>query len=187
MSPTPKERILTVASRRQLAGGAEAVSMRSIASSLGVTATSIYRHFRDKDHLLDAIVEAGFASLLTHLQRRRSPGVIAVMDSFLDFALAQPRLYALMFLRQRDRVRVFPADFAAHRSPTFDLLRDAVEREMKAGRMRRDDSLEVTLTVWSLGHGLVSMYTLGRFGNDPAAFRRIFRRSVRRLYRGLQS
>ena len=185
--PTAKEKILSVAARKQLRGGAEAVSMRGIASSLGVTATSIYRHFRDKDQLLDAIVDSGFATLLTYLHRRRNPGVLAVTDAFLDFALEQPRLYALMFLRQRERVRVFPADFAAHRSPTFDVLRESVEREIRGGKLRRDNSLEITLTVWSHCHGLISMFTLGRFGDDPAVFRRIFNRSVRRLYRGLES
>ena len=162
--------------------------MRGIASSLGVTATAIYRHYRDKSELLDAIVEAGFTSLMTALQKRKkNPSVLEIIDNFFDFALEQPRLYELMFLRQRDRIRVFPADFAAHRSPTFDLLRDAVEREMARGTMRRDNSLEVALTVWSHAHGLISMYTLGRFGNDSAGFRKLFRRSVRRLYRGLTS
>lgn len=184
---TAKQRILSVAARKQLHGGEDAVSMRSIASTLGVTATSIYRHFRDKDQLLDAIVESGFDSLLTYLQRKRNPGVLAVMDAFLDFALEQPRLYDLMFLRQRDRVRVFPDDFAAHRSPSFDVVRESVEREMRSGALRRDKSLEVTLTIWSHAHGLISMFTLGRFGSDAAAFRAIFKRSVRRLYRGLES
>ena len=186
MALTARARILSAAARQHLHGGAHGLSMRGVADEVGVTATAIYRHFRDKDALLDAIVESGFASLLACLtQRSRTPRVLEVMDRFLDFALEQPRLYDLMFLRQREAVRVFPGDFAAHKSATFDLLRDAIEREMAAGALRRDQSLEVALTVWSAGHGLVSMYTLGRFGTDRTRFRQIFRRSMRRLYRGL--
>ncbi|HWW59723.1 MAG TPA: WHG domain-containing protein, partial [Thermoanaerobaculia bacterium] len=73
----------------------------------------------------------------------------------------------------------------AHRSATFDLLRTAVEEDMAAGRMRRDDTLETALTIWAHAHGLISMFTLGRFGDDAAAFRKLYARSMRRLITGL--
>lgn len=38
-------------------GGLEAVSLRRLASVLGVTPMAIYRHVRDKDHLLDLMAE----------------------------------------------------------------------------------------------------------------------------------
>jgi AcrR family transcriptional regulator len=38
--------------------GLEALSMRRLAAELGVAAMSLYRYFRDKDELLDAVVEA---------------------------------------------------------------------------------------------------------------------------------
>ncbi|HEV2814390.1 MAG TPA: TetR/AcrR family transcriptional regulator [Solirubrobacteraceae bacterium] len=41
--------------------GVESVSMRRLAAELGVTAMAIYRHFRDKDELIDAIVETAVA------------------------------------------------------------------------------------------------------------------------------
>jgi len=159
--------------------------MRNIAGKLGVTPTALYRHYRDKEAVMAAVVEEGFALLLDYLTRGGAPGVLAFMERFLDFALDQPGLYDIMFLRARRDVRKYPDDFAAHRSPTFDALRQAVELEMRDGRLRRDDTLETTLTIWSHAHGLISMFTLGRFGDDAAAFRRIYRNAVRRLYRGV--
>jgi AcrR family transcriptional regulator len=41
--------------------GADTLSMRRLAAELGVTPMAIYRHFRDKDELIDAIVEAAVA------------------------------------------------------------------------------------------------------------------------------
>jgi AcrR family transcriptional regulator len=183
----PKKRILAAATRLHTQDGLDGVSMRTIATELGVSPMSIYRHFRNKEALLDAIVDAGFALLVDYLGRRggKKPRPLPIIESFADFALEEPRLYELMFLRRRQNVRVFPDDFAARRSRAFDLIRDSVQREMDAGRMRRDNALETGLTIWAHAHGLISMYTLGRFGSDRGAFRKLFTRSMKRLHHGL--
>jgi AcrR family transcriptional regulator len=165
--------------------GDAGVSMRNIAGKLGVTPTALYRHYRDKEAVMAAVVAEGFALLVEYLTRSSTPGVLDFMQRFLDFALDEPGLYDIMFLRARRDVRRYPEDFAAHRSPSFDALRTAVEQEMRNGKLRRDNALETTLTIWSHAHGLISMYTLGRFGDDAEAFRSIYRSSVRRLYRGV--
>jgi AcrR family transcriptional regulator len=177
--------IVTVARRLHASHGDAGVSMRNIAGKLGVTPTALYRHYRDKEAVMAAMVEEGFALLLEYLGRGGEPGVLDFMQRFLDFALDQPGLYDIMFLRARRDVRRYPEDFAAHRSPAFDALRRAVESEMRDGKLRRDDALETTLTIWSHAHGLISMFTLGRFGDDAEAFRVIYRNAVRRLYRGI--
>lgn len=182
-----KTRILGIAAKMHARDGIDNLSMRAVAARLGVTPMALYKHFANKDDLVEAIAEGGFALLGSYLERRsrRQPKALALIDHFLDFALDEPRLYELMFLRRRPRQRTFPADFAAHRSPSFDLLRAAVEEDMAANRMRRDDTLETALTIWTHAHGLISMFTLGRFGDDAAAFRKLYTRSMRRLFTGL--
>jgi AcrR family transcriptional regulator len=177
--------ILDAARRLHDDQGDGGVSMRNIAAELGVSATAIYRHYRNKEAVMAAVVEQGFALLVDYLTRDGKPDVIDFMMRFLDFALDEPRLYDVMFLRARRDVRRYPEDFAAHKSPSFDAARQAVEREMAEGTLRRDNALETTLTIWSHAHGLISMFTLGRFGDDAAAFRLIYRRAIRRLYRGI--
>jgi len=181
----PRKKILLAATRRAREGAD--VSLRSIATELNVTPMSIYRHFTDKEALLATVVDSGFQLLTEYLTRRtgRKRRVLGVIGHFLDFALEEPRLYELMFLQRRKNVRIFPRDFAAHRSIAFDVLRNAVIEEMADGRMRRDNDLETTLTIWAHAHGLISMFTLGRFGDDQAAFRRLYDRSMQRLYRGI--
>jgi AcrR family transcriptional regulator len=51
-----RERILEVARELAAREGIEAISMRRLAQQLGVWPMSVYRHFRDKDDLLDAVV-----------------------------------------------------------------------------------------------------------------------------------
>jgi AcrR family transcriptional regulator len=177
--------ILNAARRLHDHHGDDGVSMRNIAAELGVSATAIYRHYRNKEAIMAAVVEQGFALLHDYLTRDGRPDVLDFMQRFLDFALDEPRLYDVMFLRARRDIRRYPEDFAAHKSSTFDAAREAVEREMRDGKLRRDNTLEATLTIWSHAHGLISMFTLGRFGDDAAAFRLIYRRAIRRLYRGI--
>lgn len=51
------ETVVDAAVRIADVGGLEAVSLRRLASVLGVTPMAIYRHVRDKDHLLDLMAD----------------------------------------------------------------------------------------------------------------------------------
>ena len=44
-------------------GGAEAVSLRDLTQSLGVSRAAPYRHFEDRDALLAAVAARGFEDL----------------------------------------------------------------------------------------------------------------------------
>ena len=178
-----KTRILDAAKQLHDEQGIDAVSMRNVADIVGVVPAAIYRHFRNKDELLDAMVEAGFALLETYLE---GTNVKKLMLGFVRFALEQPRLYPLMFLRRRAKARRFPDDFRAGKSATFNILRSAVDGAMKRGEYRRDDSFETALTIWVHAHGLISMYTLGRFTGGDDEFLRYYDRSMRRILNGIR-
>jgi len=51
------ERVVDAALRAADEGGLEAVSLRRLAAALEVTPMAIYRHVRNKSHLLDLMVE----------------------------------------------------------------------------------------------------------------------------------
>jgi AcrR family transcriptional regulator len=55
--PLSKERVLLAAVELADRGGIEALSMRKLGQELGVDAMALYRHVRNKDDLLDGIVE----------------------------------------------------------------------------------------------------------------------------------
>ena len=56
-TPLSKERVLLAAVDLADRGGIEALSMRKLGQELGVEAMALYRHVRDKDDLLDGIVD----------------------------------------------------------------------------------------------------------------------------------
>ena len=56
-APLTRERVLQAAVELADRGGIEALSMRKLGQELGVDAMALYRHVRDKDDLLDGLVE----------------------------------------------------------------------------------------------------------------------------------
>ena len=88
--------------------GESALSLRRLASNLGVSRTAPYNHFENKDALLAAVAEEGFrrfekAMMDTRRRQRDSTGnetVRALVQAYLKFALKNPEYYDLMYGRK---------------------------------------------------------------------------------------
>jgi AcrR family transcriptional regulator len=152
---------------------------------------AIYRHYRDRDALLNAIADEGFRELSDRLSRVRREGdferrLMRLGEIYLDHALENPRLFELMFLKPRGGARQFPTDFQAGASPTANVMADLVREAMKAGYFRRDDVWEIVFEIGALSHGLIMLYLGGRFGLSASRFRSFYYRSFRRYMRGIR-
>jgi AcrR family transcriptional regulator len=170
--------------------GADAVTMRRVAKSVGITPMALYRHFTDRDGLLNALADAGFEELTARLANTAMPPhteqrLMRILDVFLDFALAKPRLFELMFLRPRAGARQFPEDFRAGRSPTAKFAAEALEHGMKQGVFRKDDVWEIAFETGAMLQGLVMLYVGGRVGTSAQEFRALCHRAFRRYLHGI--
>ncbi len=67
MSTDTRERILDAAEGIARAKGLEAVSMRGIAEIVGLTAPAAYRHFRNKEELIEALLRRGYSGFIEGL------------------------------------------------------------------------------------------------------------------------
>jgi AcrR family transcriptional regulator len=191
MSADTATEILDAARSIFEAEGVEAVTMRRVAERVGITAMAIYRHFPSRNALIARIADGGFADLAAQWQARPRSGtwrerLLALFDAYLDYALKQPRMFDLMFAQPRTDARRYPQDFRAGRSPTANLLADAIEEGMQAGALRRDDLWEVAMSVTALAHGLITLKSGGRFALSQKAFRVLYRQSLERLLHGLE-
>lgn len=176
--------------------GPEAVTMRRVAEAVGITAMAIYHHFPDRQALLTFITDREFDKLVDHMRadmralpRKATPitRVLRVMDYYVDYSFAHPRVFDYVFSRNRDDARRYPGDFRAGRSPTINLVAETVSDAMQAGVLRKDDKWEVAMDLWAFAHGYVALYRAGRFALDEAGFRTLLRRSFRRYIDGLKS
>jgi AcrR family transcriptional regulator len=130
-----RERILKAAADLLTEGGADAVSTRAVGAAAGVGAPTLYRLFGDKQGLLDAVTSYGFARYLADKQALAPTGdpvedLRRGWDLHIDFALAQPAFYALMYGTVRPGAR--PAAAA----DTYRILIGMMERAARAGRLR---------------------------------------------------
>src|ERR1700748_2828918 len=105
------------ASRRLLdKEGVETVPMRRVAAAVGITAMAVYRHYADRQGLLNALADEGFEELAQRLAAVRQTGSLGerltrLFDVNLMFGLENPRLFELMFLSPREGARHFPRGF----------------------------------------------------------------------------
>ncbi|NWG18108.1 MAG: TetR/AcrR family transcriptional regulator [Chloroflexi bacterium] len=78
-----KEDILLAAADVLQRNGYEATTMKDIAAEVNLTAASLYHHFRNKDALLLAVLEAGIEHILSQIEP------IAVSSYASDYKLRQ--------------------------------------------------------------------------------------------------
>jgi AcrR family transcriptional regulator len=172
--------------------GPEAVSMRRVASAVGITPMAIYHHFPDREALLNTVTDREFAKLLAHIQAHPLHGslenrVIAVMEGYVDYSFKQPRVFDYVFSHVRSDARKYPQDFRARRSPTLNPIADMLAGEMEKGLLKQDDVWEVAFALWAHIHGYVMLYRAGRIALSEKEFRKLLHRSLRRFLHGLKS
>ncbi|GAA1595582.1 hypothetical protein GCM10009804_60190 [Kribbella hippodromi] len=174
---TTKERITAAATYLLTEHGAAGVSMRKVAAAVGITPMAIYQYFPDREALLNAVADAAFAELVRRWESADRPAAAdarlrEMLVDHVDFALAQPRLYDYMFTARRDQARKFPADFEARKSPTFNLVADAVSAGIDQHLFRGDQDIwETSLIFAALLHGLIQLHHGDRIGMPEADFR----------------
>jgi AcrR family transcriptional regulator len=172
--------------------GPEAVTMRRLARSIGITPMAIYHHFETREALLRDIVDAEFGTFLDSLGNMPSyiaseDQIVHALDAYLDYALSRPQIFDYVFSKPRPDARRYPEDFRARRSPTLTPLADAVARWMDEVVIERGDVWEVTLDLWAHTHGYIALYRAGRFNLPPQDFKDLVHRSMRRLFHGLKA
>ncbi|MGI5485532.1 TetR/AcrR family transcriptional regulator [Microtetraspora malaysiensis] len=186
------DKIVQAAREILVAEGASAVTMRRVADAVGVTAMAIYKHYPNRQVLLDTVVAGAFQELAAGWGRRAEDGdwesrVLGLMHDFLDFALSTPHLYTYLMTDQRERARRFPDDFAGGASPAFTPTVSIVEEGMRLGLLKEDDPLEVTLALTASIQGLVHLYLGGRIGLTEDDFRALCERTAKRILDGVKA
>jgi AcrR family transcriptional regulator len=166
--------------------------MRRVATVVGITPMALYRHYPNRDGLLNALADAGFAELTAKLAGLRLTGgvdrqLLKILDVFLDHAFDNPWLFELMFLTKREGARQYPEDFRARRSPTANVSADVISRAMETGYLRQDDVWEIIFETGALMQGLIMLYLGGRMAMSPSEFRTFCHRSFGRYLNGIRT
>jgi AcrR family transcriptional regulator len=133
--------------------GLEALTLRALARRAGVSHNAPYRHFKDRNALLEALAADGFRALGKALEEKSGT---SMGEAYVRFGLAHPARFRLMFGGSL-RLSAHPA------------LREAsslaYEALLSALRSRHDlpDPEVAAAAAWSLVHGLANLLLDGHF------------------------
>jgi AcrR family transcriptional regulator len=137
------------------------------ARSAGVSPAAPYRHFRDREALLADVARRGFEEFTLALAKawdEGRPDTLSAFDrlgrAYLAFAKKEPAYYSAMF-EAGVALDVDPQLREASER-AFAVLRAAAEKLVALiAAPRRPPALMVALHIWSMTHGIASLFSRG--------------------------
>jgi AcrR family transcriptional regulator len=182
--------LLTAAEAELAEAGIERFSLRGVAKRAGVSHAAPAHHFGDAAGLLTALAAEGFARFIATQQDRQDAApaqpaeqLVAAGLGYIDFALAHPALFRLMFASERP-------DFAA--PPLRETARAAYQRLLdNVARVRGTPpegdpaGMADVTAAWAIVHGLADLSQAGRLSFlqslDPAGREAMLRGIIARI------
>jgi AcrR family transcriptional regulator len=171
----PREKLLDAALRILEEEGPQAVQARRVTGEIGASTMAVYTHFGGMPGLIDAMVREGLARFAAHV-RARPPVEEPLADLFAgglaygEFALANPRLYSLMFgLAEAGRHPAAAETLTtAEGADALSVLLESVERVIEAGELPEQDARAAATQILSVTHGYL-MLSIGGFVDEELA------------------
>jgi len=161
-----RHRIVDAAEALLASAGRDAVTTRAVAAAAGVQAPTLYRIFGDKEGLLDAVAEHGFRTYLSRKALTPSGDPVEALragwDLHVEFGLAHPALYALMYGDPRPGRTSTAADRAAR------ALRAHVHRVAEVGRLRVGEERAAAVIHAAACGTVLTLLALPEDRRDPA-------------------
>ncbi len=164
--------------------GPEGFTLADAAKLAGVTAAAPYRHFADRNALLEELTRRGFELFGVKLSEAWADGkpdaataMSCMGEAYLAFARDEPGLYSAMF----SNVRTLNApEVGAAATHALELLRGASSALLSHAGVTGADARALAFEIWSMSHGVAMLALAGHLdpafdGADPSV---ILRRSI---------
>jgi AcrR family transcriptional regulator len=146
--------------------GPEGTTLREIARRAGVSHGAPLRHFDSLTSLLSEVAANGFADLEASVDGAAEEAgdhprarLAAGGRGYIDFALANPGVFALMW--RSDLVDFTKAGLAEAGAAAFASLTRLVESSQRQGWQEKADTATVAGALWATVHGLAQLWLFG--------------------------
>jgi len=146
--------------------GMAKLNLRNLASTCGVSATAVYRHFQSKGHLLAAIAHEGFEKYIQSIEKaqRNETHIPTRLQkigiTYITFAVENPVHFKLMYGSFLDK-SLFP-DLLKKGDQAYQIFYSQFEEATKQGLMNADLE-KLTQAAWALVHGAALLLLENRF------------------------
>lgn len=159
--------ILDTAMRLFVEQGYENVSIRKIAGAIEYSPATIYLYFSDKDEILMNLQREGFQLFLAELTKCEAvtdpaKRILELGLLYVRFGITHPEYYDLMFIARAPMKKIENPGSWKEGGQSFQVLMRAVDHAIEKGVLKGNDVFSISVGLWSLVHGLVSLLTRER-------------------------
>ena len=142
-------------------GGPEALALRELARRVGVSHAAAYRHFADREALVDAVAERAMDALVARVHDRLAEvdetdpvararrRLVQIGVGYVDFALTEPGLFRLLFTAYPEP----PEGKDPDGEDPYSMLNVALDELVAVGYLDPRDRPGADVTCWSAVHG----------------------------------
>lgn len=137
--------------------------MRKIAREIAVSATSIYLHFDNKDHLIHTLMEESIGELHREMRAALESGhgpaerVRLVAEVYVTFGLEHPQEYEVLFMVRPEEMPRYPKEKFRKARIGYEMLADEIHKGVEAAIFEKRDPVSAAYSLWAQLHGIVSV------------------------------
>ena len=168
-----RDTLLDEAERVLRDDGTEALSLRELARRAGVSHAAPRRHFADRQALLEALAEAGFARMAGEVRTAVDEAsgdyrarLRAAADAFVRFAASDAALMELMFTAKNTADSPGTRDAAGR---LFGIIAELIEQGQRAGELPPGDPFRLQLLFGATMQGIAVFVSSERIKPEQAA------------------
>lgn len=159
--------------------GPDGLAVRDLARRVGVSHNAAYRHFADRDALVAVVAERAMLGLVAAMHHRLAAveetdpvlrarrRLMAIGGGYVDFAIAEPGLFRLLFTAYPEVPGADGPD--SDDGDPFGMLSAALDDLVDVGHLHPDVRPGAEIGCWSAVHGFAVLNTEGPLrGLTPA-------------------
>lgn len=156
-------KLLEVARQLLINNGYRGFSLREVARETGVSATSVYLHFENKDHLIHTLMGEAISDLNSELKKvyNSKPDPVerleAFADAYVEYALNHPREYQIIYAVSSDGMSRYPKEKFRQARKGYELLTDTIQEAVSKDILVEDNPRTAAYTFWAQLHGVMSV------------------------------
>lgn len=152
--------------------GFQNVSIRKIAEKIEYSPATIYLYFKDKDAILFDLHNEGFRKLFVRQResvKLKDPvkRLKALLEGYLEFALAEPEYYDLMFMLFTPLPKILETAEWRYGRRAFRMLTTTVKECQSRGLFKGTSVDSAALGLWGSVHGIAALLIRKRVSMLP--------------------